>query len=89
MRISRIETFPVTVPVDRRVGRPEETKGFRFESHLLLILIHTDTGPEGVGEVTASPDWSGETSLGAKHQRKGDVHPRFDEAGGYQTTGLP
>jgi L-alanine-DL-glutamate epimerase-like enolase superfamily enzyme len=66
MRITRIETLPVTVPVDRRVGRPEETKGFRFESHLLVILIHTNSGLEGVGEVTASPDWSGETSLGAK-----------------------
>lgn len=66
MRITRIDTVPVTVPVDRRVGKPTDAKGFRFESRLLLVFIQTDGGLEGVGEVTPSPDWSGETAAGAK-----------------------
>lgn len=67
MKITRIDTVPVTVPVDRRVGPPPaDAKGFRFESHLLLVFIQTDAGLEGVGEVTPSPDWSGETAAGAK-----------------------
>src|SRR5690242_5007196 len=66
MKITRIETVPVTVPVDRRVGKPADAKGFRFESRLLLVFVQTDSGLEGVGEVTPSPDWSGETAAGAK-----------------------
>jgi L-alanine-DL-glutamate epimerase-like enolase superfamily enzyme len=66
MKITRVETVPVTVPIDRCVGTVVDAKGFRFRSHLLMIRIHTDSELEGVGEVTASPDWSGETSSGAK-----------------------
>ena len=66
MKIKLIEAIPVKVNVDRRVGVVTDTKGFRFQSQLLLIRIATDTDLEGWGEVTASPDWSGETSLGAK-----------------------
>lgn len=66
MKITAIETVPVTVPVDRRVGTVEDAKGFRFQSRLLMVFIRTDAGIDGVGEVTASPDWSGETSAGAK-----------------------
>lgn len=66
MRITRIETIPVTVPIDRRVGQVHDAKGFRFQSRLLMIFVHTDSELVGLGEVTASPDWSGETSLGAK-----------------------
>ena len=77
MKITRIETVPVTVPVDRRVGKVENTKGFRFQSHLLMVFIHTDAEIEGVGEVTASPDWSGETSLGAKTLIDQHLAPRL------------
>jgi L-alanine-DL-glutamate epimerase-like enolase superfamily enzyme len=66
MKISQVETIPVRVPVDRRVGVVQDTKGFRFQSHLLLIRIRTNTDLEGWGEVTASPDWSGETASGAR-----------------------
>lgn len=66
MKITGIDTFPIAVAVDRRVGQVEDTKRFRFTSHLVVILIRTDVGIEWVGEVNGSPDWSGETYLGAK-----------------------
>ncbi|MDX1970680.1 MAG: enolase C-terminal domain-like protein [Planctomycetaceae bacterium] len=66
MQITRIETIPVKIPVDRRVGTLQNAKGFRFTSEILLVVIHSDRDLAGVGEVTASPDWSGETCLGAK-----------------------
>ena len=66
MKITAIETLPVRIGVDRRVGQVKDTKGFRFTSHLVLVFARTDAGIEGVGEVNGSPDWSGETYLGAK-----------------------
>ncbi len=66
MKITAIETIPLRIGVDRRVGEVTETKGFRFTSHIVLIRIQTDAGIEGIGEVNGSPDWSGETYLGAQ-----------------------
>jgi L-alanine-DL-glutamate epimerase-like enolase superfamily enzyme len=65
MRITKIETIPVRVGVDRRV-ETTDTKGFRFQSKILLVLVHTDEGLVGLGEANGSPDWSGETCLGTK-----------------------
>lgn len=77
MRITRIETVPVEIPVDRRVGTVQNTKGFRFTSRILLVFVHTDNDLTGVGEVTASPDWSGETCLGAKTLIDTHLAPRL------------
>ena len=66
MKITAIETIPLRIGVDRRVGEVQDTKGFRFTSHIVLIRMQTDAGIEGIGEVNGSPDWSGETYLGAK-----------------------
>jgi L-alanine-DL-glutamate epimerase-like enolase superfamily enzyme len=66
VKITRIETIPVQIPVDRRVGTVQNAKGFRFTSQILLVVVETSCDLMGVGEVTASPDWSGETCLGAK-----------------------
>lgn len=66
MKITEIETVPVRLPIDRRVGSVTDTKGFRFTSQIVLVLVHTDEGLVGLGEVNGSPDWSGETYLGAK-----------------------
>jgi muconate cycloisomerase len=77
MKITSIETVPVSVNVDRHVGRVQNTKGFRFESRLLMIFIQTDCDIEGVGEVTGSPDWSGETSLGARTLIDQHLAPRL------------
>lgn len=66
MQITAIETIPVRIGVDRRVGPVKDTKGFRFTSHIVVVLVRTDAGLMGIGEVNGSPDWSGETHLGAK-----------------------
>jgi muconate cycloisomerase len=65
MKITGIETIPVRVGVDRRVT-VKETKGFRFTSHLVVVLVKTDEGLQGVGEANGSADWSGETHVGTK-----------------------
>ena len=54
MKITAIETLPVRVGVDRRVGQVQDTKGFRFSSQLLVIVIRTDGGLEGLGEFNGS-----------------------------------
>ena len=79
MKITRIETIPVVVPVDRRVGKvgADQAKGFRFQSRLLMVRVGTDSGIVGLGEVTASPDWSGETSDGAKALIDNHLAPRL------------
>ncbi|MDA1178541.1 MAG: mandelate racemase/muconate lactonizing protein, partial [Planctomycetota bacterium] len=77
MHITRIETIPVKIPLDRRVGTVQNTKGFRFSSQILLVVVHSDGDLTGVGEVTASPDWSGETCLGAKTLIDTHLAPRL------------
>lgn len=77
MQITRIDTVPVAVNVDRRVGSVADAKGFRFQSRLLLVFVRTDRDVDGVGEVTASPDWSGETCDGAKALIDGHLAPRL------------
>lgn len=77
MRITRIETTPLQIPVDRRVGKVQNAKGFRFTSQILLVVVHTDDELTGLGEVTASPDWSGETCLGAKALIDTQLAPRL------------
>lgn len=66
MKITKIETIPLTVNIDRGVGKVENKKGFRFQSNILMVFVHTNKNIQGLGEVTGSPDWSGETSFGAK-----------------------
>lgn len=77
MKITAIETLPVSIGVDRRVGQVKDTKGFRFTSHLLVIFIHTDNGLEGIGEVNGSADWSGETQVGAQTLIEQHLAPRL------------
>lgn len=77
MQITQIETIPVTIPINRRVGTVQNTKGFRFTSQILVVVIHTDRDLTGFGEVTGSPDWSGETCLGAKTLIDTHLTPRL------------
>lgn len=66
MKIIAIDTAPVSVPIERHIGRIEEQKGFNLASELVLVRVRTDQGLEGIGEATGSPDWNGETQGGAK-----------------------
>ena len=67
MKITRIETIPVRVPI-----KPElAIRGGRGLSHsvspFLLVRIDTDEGIVGVGEASCTPRWSGEDQVTAAH----------------------
>lgn len=67
MKIARIETIPIRVPI-----KPElAIRGGRGLSHsvspFLLVRIYTDGGIVGVGEASCTPRWSGEDQVTAGH----------------------
>lgn len=77
MKITGIQTLPVRVGIDRRVGQVADAKGFRFQSQILLLIVQTDDGLEGIGEANGSPDWSGETQLGEQALIEQHLTPRL------------
>lgn len=74
MKITRIETIPVNVPINPdlaiRGGR-----GAHTDSPFLFVRVHTDEGITGLGEVTCTPIWSGEDSITADHVIKSFIEP--------------
>lgn len=66
MRIIRIETIPVQVPI-----RPEliiqGSLGVHSTSPFVMLKVHTDEGITGLGEVSCTPVWSGEDAVTAVH----------------------
>src|SRR5262245_24328375 len=63
MRVTRIETVPVRVPI--RAGMTMITAhGAHAHSHYVLVRLHTDAGLVGLGEATVGPLWNGETAAG-------------------------
>src|SRR5262245_23367476 len=66
MKITRIETIPVKVPI-----RPEfvirGSLGMHTESPFLLVRVHTGDDLIGLGEVSCTPVWSGEDQVTAAH----------------------
>src|SRR5262249_48003808 len=63
MRITRVETIPVRVPL--KAGRTTKTAhGEHVDSHYVIVRVHTDAGLIGLGEATVDPLWSGETAKG-------------------------
>jgi L-alanine-DL-glutamate epimerase-like enolase superfamily enzyme len=66
MRITALETIPVSVPLDP--GRMiTSARGAHDTSPYLLLRVHTDEGLVGLGEVSCTPRWSGEDSVTAAH----------------------
>jgi L-alanine-DL-glutamate epimerase-like enolase superfamily enzyme len=67
MKITRIETIPVRVPLKPQLA----IRGGRGLSHsvspFLLVRIYTDEGLHGVGEASCTPRWSGEDQVTAAH----------------------
>jgi L-alanine-DL-glutamate epimerase-like enolase superfamily enzyme len=66
VKISRIETIPVDVPIDPTraiVG----SRGGHTVSPFLLLKVHTDEGVTGLGEVSCTPRWSGEDQVSSAH----------------------
>ena len=66
MRIERIRTTPVAVPmVPERII--SGARGTHSRSPFLVVEVDTDEGLTGLGEVSCTPVWSGEDSTTARH----------------------
>jgi L-alanine-DL-glutamate epimerase-like enolase superfamily enzyme len=67
MKITRIETIPVRVPIKPALA----IRGGRGLSHsvspFLIVKVHTDEGIVGVGEASCTARWSGEDQVTAAH----------------------
>lgn len=74
MKISRVETIPVNVPL--KPGLTTKTAhGEHVTSPYVIVRVHTDDGIVGLGEATLAPRWSGETSPGCVAAIEGLIAP--------------
>src|SRR5207248_3373331 len=67
MKISRIETIPIRVPIKPELAIKSGRGGSHSVSPFLLLKIHADDGLVGLGEVSCTPRWSGEDQVTAAH----------------------
>ncbi|MDB5522287.1 MAG: hypothetical protein JWM58_50 [Rhizobium sp.] len=66
MKITRIETLPVLVPINPKVAI-RSSRGIHTVSPFLFLKLHTDEGVIGLGEVSGTLEWSGEDHVTAVH----------------------
>jgi L-alanine-DL-glutamate epimerase-like enolase superfamily enzyme len=67
MKIARLETIPVRVPIKPELAIKSGRGGSHSVSPFLLVKIHADGGLLGLGEVSCTPRWSGEDQVTAAH----------------------
>src|SRR3954468_23961024 len=67
MKILRIESIPVRVPIKPALAIKSGLGGTHSVSPFLLVKVHTDDGIIGLGEVSCTPRWSGEDQVTAAH----------------------
>ncbi len=67
MKITRIETIPVNVPIKPELAIRSGRGGSHTASPFLLVKVHTDDGFVGLGEASCTPRWSGEDQVSAAH----------------------
>src|SRR5438309_10451043 len=67
MKITRIETIPVRVPLKAEFAIRSGRGGAHTVSPFLLVRVHTDAGINGVGEASCTPRWSGEDQVTGAH----------------------
>jgi len=67
MKISRIETIPVRVPIKPELAIRSGRGGVHLASPFLLVKVHADDGIIGLGEASCTPRWSGEDQVSAAH----------------------
>src|SRR3982750_3334019 len=67
MKITRIETIPIRVPINPQFAIKSGRGGSHTLSPFLLVKIHTDEGIVGLGEASCTPRWSGEDQVTAAH----------------------
>lgn len=74
MKITRIETIPVRVPIVPEF-QIRGSLGMHLESPFLILKVHTSEGIVGLGEVSCTPVWSGEDSTTAAHLIRSFLEP--------------
>lgn len=74
MKITRIETIPVLVPIKPHLAI-RFSGGVHDASPFLLVKVHTDEGITGLGEASCTPLWSGEDHHTAAHFINGSLSP--------------
>src|SRR3954464_9543313 len=67
MKITRLETIPVRVPIRPELAIRSGRGGWHAESPCLIGKVHADEGRMGLGEVSCTPRWSGEDQVSAAH----------------------
>src|SRR5436190_1574640 len=75
MKITRIETIPVRVPLKPEFAIRSGRGGAHTVSPFLLVRVHTDEGVTGVGEASCTPRWSGEDQVTGAHLIKTYLEP--------------
>lgn len=66
MRITRIDTIPVRVPINPARAIRSSRK-LTSANTFVFLEVHTDEGIVGLGEVSCDPVWSGESAVTAVH----------------------
>jgi muconate cycloisomerase len=67
VKITRVETIPVRVPIKPELAIKSGRGGTHDMSPFLLVKVHTDAGLVGLGEASCTPRWSGEDQVSAAH----------------------
>jgi L-alanine-DL-glutamate epimerase-like enolase superfamily enzyme len=67
MKIRRLETIPIRVPIKPELAIRSGRGGSHSVSPFLLVKLHADNGLVGLGEVSCTPRWSGEDQVTAAH----------------------
>jgi L-alanine-DL-glutamate epimerase-like enolase superfamily enzyme len=67
MKITRVETIPIRVPLNPQLAIKSGRGGSHTVSPFLIVKLHTDEGLVGLGEVSCTPRWSGEDQVSANH----------------------
>lgn len=67
MKITRIETIPICVPLKPEFAIRSGRGGAHVTSPFLLVKVHTDAGVTGIGEASCTPRWSGEDQVTGAH----------------------
>jgi muconate cycloisomerase len=75
VKITRIETIPIQVPLNPQVAIRSGRGGAHTVSPFLVVKVHTDAGLIGLGEASCTPRWSGEDQFTAAHLIKTYLEP--------------
>src|SRR5262249_10176515 len=67
VKITRVETIPVRVPIKPELAIKSGRGGTHDTSPFLIVKVHTDAGLVGLGEASCTPRWSGEDQVSAAH----------------------